>query len=129
MDSARMLVVEDNETLLENIREIFEFQELLKMDILTAENGERALAVLHGLNKPLDLILCDVRMPVMDGITFLAAVQKEPRWAEIPFVFLTAESEQSEIERGLRLGATDYIPKPYTVGGLIDRVMTLIMRP
>ena len=126
MDSARMLVVEDNETLLENIREIFEFQDLLKMDILTAENGERALAVLHGLNQPLDLILCDVRMPVMDGITFLAAVQKEPRWAGVPFVFLTAESEQSEIERGLRLGATDYIPKPYTVGGLIDRVLALI---
>jgi CheY-like chemotaxis protein len=122
MKRVTVLVVEDNEVLLENIREIFEYQDVMAIDIFTAENGARALEVLNGLSTPLDLILSDIRMPVMDGIAFLAAVRDNPRWQNVPFIFLSAESEQIEIDRGLKLGATDYIPKPYTVDGLIERV-------
>lgn len=69
-----------------------------------------------------DLILCDVRMPKLDGYGTLAAIREHPPTAAIPFVFLTAVADQAKMRLGMDLGADDYLVKPFTLGELLAAV-------
>lgn len=113
----KVLVIEDNKEILENTAEILE---LSNYHVYTALNGrigvEQAL-----LNKP-DLILCDIMMPELDGYGVLHMVQKNPELQNIPFIFLTAKTEQSEIRKGMALGADDYILKPFDATDLLNSI-------
>jgi two-component system sensor histidine kinase/response regulator len=75
-----------------------------------------------------DLIICDVRMPVMDGYRTLAKIRDLPGIANIPFIFLTAAIEKSDIRRGMVYGADDYLTKPFTPDELIEAVATRLSR-
>ncbi|MDP2795175.1 MAG: two-component system response regulator [Sulfurisoma sp.] len=92
-------------------------------DVLAATSGERALAVAAGETKP-DLILLDVMMPEMDGYAVLAQLRKDSATRDIPVIFLTALSEARDEERGLELGAADYITKPIQPIVVLARVRT-----
>jgi CRP-like cAMP-binding protein len=113
----KVLVIEDNQGIRENTAE---FLELSNYHVYMAANGkegvELALAV-----RP-DLILCDIMMPELDGYGVLHMVQKNPELQEIPFIFLTAKTEQSEIRKGMSLGADDYIPKPFDPTDLLNAI-------
>ena len=113
----KILVIEDSKQILENTAELLE---LSNYDVYTAENGkigiEQALA-----NKP-DLILCDIMMPELDGYGVLHMVQKSPDLQNTPFIFLTAKTEQSDLRKGMSLGADDYISKPYDATELLNAV-------
>jgi DNA-binding response OmpR family regulator len=113
----KVLVIEDNQDILENTAEILE---LSNYKVFTANNGktgvEQALA-----NKP-DLILCDIMMPELDGYAVLHMVQKNPELENTPFIFLTAKTEQSDIRKGMSLGADDYIPKPFDATDLLNAI-------
>ena len=87
---------------------------------LGAENGRVGLDLAR--SDPPDLILCDVMMPEMDGFAVLEALRAEPRFAEIPFIFLTALDDRSSMRRGMNLGADDYLPKPFTRNELLEAV-------
>jgi two-component system sensor histidine kinase/response regulator len=69
-----------------------------------------------------DLILCDVRMPAMDGYKTLEAIRGMPALATTPFIFLTAAADKSEIRRGMCGGADDYLTKPCTAEELLEAV-------
>lgn len=71
-----------------------------------------------------DLILLDVMMPVMDGFEICRRLKQSGATAEIPILFLTAKSEQSDIVRGLEEGAVDYLTKPFNTAELLARVKT-----
>ena len=113
----KVLVIEDNKDILENTAEILE---LSNYHVYTAINGkigvEQALA-----NKP-DLILCDIMMPELDGYGVLHMVQKNPELQNTPFIFLTAKTEQSEVRKGMSLGADDYILKPFDPTELLNAI-------
>lgn len=79
--------------------------------VRAASSGRRALQVATTNPIP-DLILLDVMMPEMDGYAVLAHLQADPRTASIPVIFVTALDRTSDEERGLKLGAVDYISKP-----------------
>ena len=128
MQSAKVLVVEDDVHLLEGIRDILELEEEMKFEVLMAENGVHALEVLRSQVTPPDLIVSDIMMPKMDGITFLKEVRKEPIWFAIPFIFLTAKGEKSDQHRGLRLGVDDYIVKPYDPNDLLEKIKARLRR-
>jgi len=119
----KILVIEDNSEILENTAEILE---LSQYKVFTAKNGkegvEQAMA-----NKP-DLILCDIMMPELDGYGVLHMVQKNPELQHTPFIFLTAKAEQSEVRRGMALGADDYIPKPYDPTELLGAIESRLMK-
>jgi putative two-component system response regulator len=87
--------------------------EILRPDyrVLVASNGERALRIARAEPRP-DLILLDVMMPVMDGYQVLSKLQADPRTQAIPVIFVTAMNSMDDEERGLELGAADYIAKP-----------------
>src|SRR5262245_22614694 len=101
MSKARILIVEDDANLLDGIRTILELDHYT---VLTADNGLHALQVLRTQPALPELIVSDIMMPQMDGIELLQQVRKESRWVAIPFIFLTAKGEKSDIQRGKRLG-------------------------
>ena len=81
-------------------------------DMLAAPSGERALQIAAGTTKP-DLILLDVLMPGMDGYAVLARLRASPATRDIPVIFVTGLDSTEDEEKGLQLGAVDYITKPY----------------
>src|SRR5688572_890704 len=103
---ARILVVEDDVHLMDGVREILELD---GYEILTANSGVTGLKLLRQEPTPPDLIVSDIMMPNMDGYQFFEAVRSEPAWVTIPFIFLTAKGEKSDIRLGKAMGADDYV--------------------
>lgn len=88
--------------------------------VLTAADGAEALETVRA--SPPDVIVSDVEMPEMDGIQFCRSVRGQPRFAQTPFLFLTAHGDTEEKVTGLRCGADDYIVKPFEFDELIARI-------
>jgi two-component system sensor histidine kinase/response regulator len=96
---------------------------LLKDDfrVKVASNGEKALKIAQADPGP-DLILLDIMMPGMDGYEVCAELQANPDTRDIPVIFLTALTKDNDEEKGLKLGAVDYITKPYNLALVKARV-------
>ena len=92
-------------------------------DILAAPSGERALQIAATTPQP-DLILLDVLMPVMDGHEVLTCLRNNPATRDIPVIFVTGLHSIEDEENGLKLGAVDYITKPYCLPIILGRVHT-----
>ncbi|MCC6804744.1 MAG: response regulator [Anaerolineae bacterium] len=122
---ARILVVEDEINLLEGIQTVLELD---RYSVISVENGKQALEVLSTSAVPPDLIVSDIMMPQMDGIQLLREVRKVPEWIKIPFIFLTARSEKSDIQRGKQLGVDDYLIKPFDADDLLIAVESRLNR-
>lgn len=90
-------------------------------DVLAAPSGERALQIAAGVPKP-DLILLDVLMPGMGGYEVLAGLRGNPLTRDVPVIFVTGLDSTEDEERGLELGAVDYIAKPYRPRIVLARV-------
>lgn len=103
-----------------------EILELSNYKVLAAVNGKEGVA-LAIQNKP-DLIICDIMMPVLDGYGVIHMLQKNDETQNIPFIFLTAKAERSEIRRGMELGADDYITKPFNGTELLNAVETRLRK-
>ena len=89
-------------------------------DVSTARNGKQALEMARS-DKP-DLILLDSMMPVMSGPQCLAALKADPATAEIPVVMCTARTEKPDVIEAVKLGACDYIIKPFKIEVLLEHV-------
>ncbi len=113
----KILIIEDNEDIRENLAEILE---LAGYETHTAENGKIGVEMAEKILP--DLILCDVMMPVLDGFGVLNILHKKNQTADIPFIFLTAKSEKSDFRYGMNLGADDYITKPFETNELLQVV-------
>ncbi|MCP4149279.1 MAG: response regulator [bacterium] len=90
--------------------------------ISIATNGKQALEKVDALLP--DLVLLDVMMPEMDGFEVCLAMKSEPRTKDIPVIFLTARNEIEDVITGFRLGAADYVTKPFNKAELLARVKT-----
>jgi two-component system sensor histidine kinase/response regulator len=119
-----ILVVEDDVALLEGVRDMLE---LAGYRVLTACHGQEALQVLETHPQP-DLIISDIMMPRMNGYAFYEAVRARPEWVAIPFIFLTALGEKSDVRLGKQLGADDYIVKPFDEEDLLVAVNAKLRR-
>ncbi|MES1216584.1 MAG: response regulator [Bacteroidota bacterium] len=103
-----ILVIDDNADIRDNTAEILE---LAGYKTFTAENGRRGVEV--ALKEKPDVIVCDIMMPELDGYGVLHMVRKNPEIENIPFIFLTAKTERSDVRKGMEMGADDYITKPF----------------
>ena len=112
-----ILLIEDNDELRENTAEILE---LANYKVTAAANGK--LGIQAALQQKPDLIICDVMMPELDGYGVLHLVNKNTELSAIPFIFLTAKSERSDLRKGMEMGADDYITKPFTDIELLNAV-------
>lgn len=107
MGAARILVVEDNAM---NMELAVDLLKLRGYEVLTAKTGQEALEVSD--RERLDLILMDVQLPGMDGLTVTKKLKENPNTAHIPVVALTAHAMKGDEERILGHGCTGYISKP-----------------
>jgi CheY-like chemotaxis protein/CHASE3 domain sensor protein len=123
LEGRRILVVEDD------ARNIFALSSVLEPKgaaLEIARNGKEALDVLDrlGVERPagIDLVLMDIMMPEMDGLTAMREIRKRPEWKKLPIVALTAKAMKDDQEKCLDAGANDYIAKPLDV----ERLMSLV---
>jgi CRP/FNR family transcriptional regulator, polysaccharide utilization system transcription regulator len=115
--SKKILLIEDNEAMRENIAEILM---LAHFTVATAVNGKEGVAMAE-TEQP-DLIICDIMMPELDGFGVLHMLSRNTNTASIPFIFLTAKSERSDLRKGMEMGADDYLTKPFDDVELLNAV-------
>lgn len=113
----KILLIEDNDDIRINTAEILR---LSNYQVAVAADGKAGLE--KAFQEPPDLIICDILMPVLDGFGVLHAIQRNERTKNIPFIFLTAKTERTDIRRGMDLGADDYITKPFSATELLNAV-------
>src|SRR5215218_5450503 len=90
--------------------------------LVTVDDGQAAVA--RALAEPFDVILLDVMMPRLDGLGACKLLQADSRTRDIPVIFLTARSQQFEVQAGLRLGALGYIIKPFDTFTLASEIIS-----
>ena len=118
-----ILLIEDNTEVRENTAEILE---LANYKVLQAENGKLGVEIAN--ENSIDLIICDIMMPVLDGYGVIHLLSKNTKTASIPFIFLTAKSERGDFRKGMEMGADDYITKPIKPKLLVSKVKALLRR-
>lgn len=92
--------------------------------VFEAGNGEEGLAQ-AAANKP-DLIIFDITMPVMDGVTMLTKLKEDPQLKNIPVIMLTAESGRENVSYIAKLGVRDYLVKPFKEDQLVAKVVRVV---
>jgi DNA-binding response OmpR family regulator len=116
----RRIVIVDDEihirTLLEQSLE--ELEEDYDVEILTAENGQEGLEVVKE-TRP-GLVLLDVMMPMMNGYDVCKAIRDDPDLAKVQVILLTAKGQEADRERGVEVGATRYMTKPFDPDELLE---------
>lgn len=123
LEGRRILIVEDD------VRNVFALTSVLEpkgATIEIARNGQEALDALAASRsptaRPIDLVLMDIMMPEMDGITAMRQIRKQVEWTKLPIIALTAKAMKDDQEKCLAAGANDYIAKPLDVEKLLSLV-------
>ena len=114
-----VLIVDD---VAENIQVAMNILKEDHYNLAFARSGEEALALLE--TNPVDLVLLDVMMPGMDGFEVCQRMKQDPRFMDIPVIFLTARVDADSIKKGFEVGGVDYITKPFYAEELLARVKT-----
>lgn len=118
----KILIIDDEESIREGLRE---YLELEGYDADSASSAEDALSM--GIDK-YGLLLLDVMMEGMDGFELAGKLKQSPSTASIPIIFLTAKDTEDDMVAGLRLGADDYIAKPFSMKNVIARIEAVTRR-
>ena len=120
---ARVLLVEDDQ----NIRELVELHlQLEGLNVVSKSDGNEALGSARG--DSFDLIVLDLMLPGLDGVTLCRAIRRDSRNADVPILMLTARRDEVDKVLGLDSGADDYLTKPFGVRELVARVRALLRR-
>ena len=121
--TGRVLVVEDDP----HIRELVLLHLKLEgLDAVASGDGTDGLRIAR--SEPFDLIVLDVMLPGLDGVTITRAIRRETHLKDVPILMLTARREESDKVNGLESGADDYLTKPFGVREFIARVRALLRR-
>ena len=116
-----ILLAEDNKA---NIKTVSSYLQAKGYRLTLAHNGQEAIAALH-IERP-DLILMDIQMPKMDGLTAIKHIRQNPDWQDIPIIALTALAMEGDRDRCLAAGANEYLSKPVKLKTLTQRIRTLL---
>ena len=119
--SKRILVVDDEPNI------VLSLEYLMRQagfEVSTATDGEEALEAIE--KQPPDLILLDVMMPKHDGYEVCQRVRSRDEWKDVKIVMLTARGREIEREKGLSLGADDYVTKPFATQELVEKLRQVL---
>ncbi|HZR21028.1 MAG TPA: response regulator [Verrucomicrobiae bacterium] len=119
--STKILTVDDSRTIRMIIQKAFRLHDCT---LCQAGNGEEGLIV-AGREKP-DLIILDITMPVMDGMTMLTKLKENADLKDIPVIMLTAESGRDNVLKISQIGVQDYLVKPFKEDQLVEKVSRII---
>ena len=120
-DLTKILLVDDNPKYIEDVLPFYGYE------VVCAYNGKQALEKLDS-GELFDLVLLDVMMPEMNGWETLKAIRKSPSYKDIPVIMVTAVSEDQKMISGLKIGADDYIVKPFILPNLLARIEAVLRR-
>jgi DNA-binding response OmpR family regulator len=121
-DRPRLLIAEDDPDLAETMREVLE--EDFAVDV--AADGTEAVSLAHH-GRP-DVVVMDARMPKMNGLEACRALRHDPRTADLPIIMVTGGTEPELVSAAFDAGATDYLPKPFSISQLRSRALTCVLR-
>ncbi len=113
----KILLIEDTAEIRENIIELLE---LHQYNIIAAEDGQQGHDFVFE-HKP-DVIVCDVKMPKMNGFELISVLHQDEQTRLIPFIFISASAQKSDLEQGKHVGAFAYLTKPFTAEDLITTI-------
>jgi DNA-binding LytR/AlgR family response regulator len=119
----KVLVIENEESVRKTITDLLEIKEY---NVFSASGGKEGVKLAKELIP--DLILCDIMMPDYDGYKVLKKLLAESKTALIPFIFITAKAEMSDLRLGMELGADDYIVKPFKAKELYKAIETRLAK-
>ena len=121
--TGRVLVVEDDPHICELV-----LLHLRLEGLTTASAADGTEGLNKARTEPFDLVILDVMLPGLDGITVCRAIRREPHLKDLPILMLTARREESDKVNGLESGADDYLTKPFGMREFIARVRALLRR-
>jgi len=115
----KILIIEDTDKLRENLADAMELQ---GYEVLHADNGKTGIEVAKEFLP--DLILCDIVMPELSGLEVLEILKAEDQQNTVPFIFISALAERTNVRTGMDLGADDYLTKPFSASELLRAIAT-----
>jgi len=116
-DMNKILIIEDDKVLLDTLAEFLIAE---GFEVIRSLDGEKGIHM--AIRELPDLILCDIYMPGKDGYQVFEALKNEVTTSLIPFIFMTAKAEREDILLGMKMGADDYITKPFELSELLSRI-------
>lgn len=120
----RIMVVDDDKITIKMCEFILQKN---NYDVVTAESGKRCLEYLRNdSNPPVDLIVLDIEMPMLNGFNTLSSIRQSEKLMKIPVMFLTASATEDTVREAIRLGVTSYLRKPFLPKELADKVAQLL---
>jgi DNA-binding response OmpR family regulator len=119
--AATVLVVDDEPNIVLSLKFLMD---QAGFDVRVARDGEEALRAIE--EQPPDLVLLDVMMPKKDGYDVCQTVRQNPAWENVRIIMLTAKGREVEREKGIALGADDYITKPFSTREVVERVRQVL---
>lgn len=119
--SHSVLVVDDEPNIVMSLEFLME---QAGFEVRVAADGEAAIKAME--DKLPDLVLLDVMMPKRDGYDLCQMIRAKPEWKEVRIIMLTAKGREVEREKGMALGADDYVTKPFSTRELVERVKTFL---
>lgn len=124
MNSIRVLIVDDSAIMRKIVERSLRLADIKIAEVLEAGNGAEALSVLNS-NK-VDLILCDINMPVMDGLEFVRQFAALENTDGVPVVMITTEGSEGHVVQALSAGARGYIRKPFTPDQVKGQIVPIL---
>jgi DNA-binding response OmpR family regulator/anti-sigma regulatory factor (Ser/Thr protein kinase) len=119
-DAYKLLIVEDNVELLMLMNQLLS----AKYHVYTASNGKEALKIIK--KEELDIIISDVMMPVMDGLTLTKRVKSDSNYQHLPIILLTAKTQDEDRNEALQIGVDSYVTKPFKISDLELRINNIV---
>jgi two-component system, chemotaxis family, chemotaxis protein CheY len=124
MNSIRALIIDDSSVMRKIVERSLRQAGIELTKVFEASNGAEALGVLK--ENQVDLILCDINMPVMDGLEFIKQLPGVANAKDVPVVMITTEGSETHVVQALSCGARGYIRKPFTPEQVREQVMPVL---
>lgn len=118
----KLLIIEDEVHIQKLIQMVLEKSEF---SVLIASNGEEGLRLLME-NPDVEVVLLDILMPGIDGLKVLRSIRENSQTKQLPVIMLTALAQENVVLQGIKLGANDYIRKPFHPLELVDRIKKVV---
>lgn len=122
MKKSRILIIDDDRTIRLSLKMILE---KVGAEVYELDNAEDLFEVswkFHNLN----LIILDIELPKMDGMTALIKIKENPKWDGVPIIMLTSHAGQDFVKKAILAGVSDYVLKPFTAESLLKRVKPIL---
>ena len=119
----KILIIEDDMAYKDNIKTLLEEE---GYNVASAGNGLDGIDIAK--NEHIDLVICDIMLPDIDGYEVLKELRKREKTKLIPFIFLTAKASMSDLRSGMNLGADDYLTKPFRSDELLTAITTRLTK-